>query len=209
MCPRCLGGGPRARRQHVDGRLGLAVARGRADLHAGSPFGVLPSAGLRRCRARLGLRRGLLGGGASPEERPQAPLLLRPRHGRSHARDGRRRRLELPRRLGDRLARRLLPRHDRSGRRRGAPRRVDLFRVGPRGHAGPLRDVRIAPGRHRRVAPRALGGAGLFPAPDAGPAARARRLRPQGGRDPAPRLDARTRTRRLRATSRRCSRASS
>ena len=190
-------------------RFAWPLPGGGVDLHAGPPFGVLPRAGLRRGRSRLGLRRGLLGGGASPEERPQAPLLLRPRHGRSRARDGRRRRLELPRRLGDRLARRLLPRDDRSGRRRGAPRGLDLFRVGPRGHADPLRDVRVAPRRDRRLAPRAVGGAGLFPAPDADPAPRARRLRPQGGRDPSSRLDSRTRTRRPRATSRRCSLASS
>ena len=177
-----------AGRRHGGGADRLVVARRRRQLRPGPPLGVLPGPGVRRGGSRLDLRRGLLGRSPAPGERPQAPLLLRRRDGRPCARRGRRRRLGLSRRLGDRLSRRLLPRHDRSGRRRGSPRGVDLPRLGPRGHADPLRDVRAASRRHRRMAPRALGGAGLvFPAP-AHPSSRAGRLRPQGGRDSAPRL---------------------
>ena len=85
-------------------------------------------------------------------KRTSSPALLRPRYGRSRARHGRRRRLELPRRMGDRLSRRFLC-HDRRGRCRGAPRGLDLLRVGPRGHPDPLRDVRSASRCHRHVAP--------------------------------------------------------
>ncbi len=144
-----------------------------------------------------------------PGERAQAAAVLRPRDGQPRARDGGRRRLGLPRRLGDRLARGLLPRHDRPGRRPRAARGMDLSRVRARGHPGPLRDVRAAPRRDRRMAPRALRGPRLVPAAAAHPRSRARRLRPQGRRDPAPRLAARTRTRRRRVTSRRSCRVSS
>ena len=64
-------------------------------------------------------------------------------------------------------------------------------------------------GSARDLAPRPVRGAGLLGAPSPRPPPRARGLRPQGGRDPAARLAARTRTPRPRATSRRCCRESS
>ena len=65
----------------------------------------------------------------------------------------------------------------------GVARGVDLPRVRPRGNARPLRDVRAAARRDRGLAPPSSRGPGVVGPARSDPRTRARRLRPQGGRD--------------------------
>jgi hypothetical protein len=152
---------------------------------------VLSHAGVSRVRARLDLWRRLLVGRRARGQRAKAPLLLRHRHRRSAPRDGRRRRLDLSRRMGGRRPRGLLSRHDRAGRCRGAARGLDLPHRHAHRRARAVCDVRAPPRGHGNVASRAFGRPRWVGTAGARSAARASRIRHQGRSHAVPRLASR------------------